>query len=308
MRPVIPQPGFTEGQAMAVINSGQFVYADCYTIYPLVGDPIRYTSVQQDMSVVPVGETERAIYVGSRVVVITGLRVKSSVGVQVDEQQITLSYPDTPIFQASLTWAQALLQGRLDGATISRDRYVAETFGNGPAGDTLWMSGSPMFRGLVSTLSTVGRQSATVNIKSNLISLNRQAPATLFDPTCTNVWGDPICGVVQADWAVEGLIGSGSTRSVIAWVDASTDYNSGKIHISNSDDVTRVRTVARATATHLYLAYPLDFDPVTAAHFTAYPGCPRTDDATTGCPKYHGADWVKKYRGYPFTPVAETAI
>ncbi len=308
MRTVTPQPGYTESQVLAVINSGQFVYADCYTISPIVGDKLRYTNTQQDMSVVSVGGVDRHIYVGSRVLVISGLLVKSSVGVEVDQQVVTLSYPNTDIYQASLSWPQALLQGRLDGATISRDRYFAETYGDGPAGNTNWMGGCPMFRGLVSTLSTVGRQSATVNVKSNLIWLNRQAPSKLWDSNCTNVWGDLACGVVQADWAVEGFVETGSTRSVINWSSSSTDYNQGKVHISNGDDVTRVRTVARADATHLYLAYPLDFDPADGLHFTAYPGCSRTDDATTGCPKYHGVDWPTKFKGAPFIPVAETAV
>lgn len=307
MRTITAQPGFTVEEVEAVMDSGQFIYTDCFTIIPKVGSPLRYTNQQRDVSVVPVGELVRQTYLGN-VVLIKGLRVKTSLGTEVDEQQIDLSYPDTEVYQAALTWAQALLQGRLDGALVRRDRYIAEDYGRGPGSSTRWMGGFPMFLGLVSTLNTVGRQSAVLSVKSNLVLLNRQAPAHLWEPNCKNTWGDPACGVNQGAWAVAGTVGVGSTRNFLAWSSASTDYNLGKVHIENSDSVTRVRTVARATSSGLYLAYPLDFDPMVGLEFMAYPGCSRTNDPTTGCPKYWGVDWKDHFAGYPFIPVAETAV
>lgn len=308
MRPITPQPGHTEAEVLAAMNSGQFVYADCYTFIPKIGDPLRYTNGQQNVSVVPVGDIARQTYFGNQVL-IRGLRVRNNLGVEVDEQQIEMSYPNTDLYQAALTWPQALLQGRLDGASIRRDRYVATAFGGDGSGGTVWLGGFPMFLGLVSSLVAVGRQSATVNVKSDLVLLNRQAPAFLWEPNCKNTWGDSACGVVQSDWAVAGVLGASPSRTVLPWSSSSTDYNQGKIHIENGDSVTRVRTIARATATELYLAYPLDFDPLVGMAFVAYPGCSRTDDPTTGCPKYHGDPaWRDKFKGFPFTPVAETGI
>lgn len=308
MRPITPQPGYTEADVLAVMNSGQFVYVDCFTFIPKIGDALRYTNGQQNVTVVPIDDIERQTYFGNQVL-IRGLRVRNNLGIEVDEQQIEMSYPNTMLYQAMLTWPQALLQGRLDGASIRRDRYVAAAFGNDGNGGTLWLGGFPMFLGLVSSLTSVGRQSATVNVKSDLVLLNRQAPAFLWEPTCKNTWGDPACGVDQAAWVVHDVLGASPTRTVLPWAASSTDYNQGKIHIENGDSVTRVRTVARATATELYLAYPLDFDPVAGMAFAAYPGCSRTDDATTGCPKYHGdPGWRDKFKGFPFTPVAETGI
>lgn len=308
MRPITAQPGHTVEEVEAALASRNFVFADCYTIIPKIGDPLRYTIGQSNVSVVPIGEVARQTYRGNQVV-ITGLRVKNTLGVEVDEQQIEISYPDEAIYQASLTWPQAFLQGRLDGASIRRDRYIAQEWGGLIAGQTDWLGGMPMFLGLVSTLNTVGRMSATISVKSDLVLLNRQAPAFLWEPGCKNTWGDPACGVVQSDWAVLGTVGSSPSRTILPWASSSTDYNQGKIHITNGDTVTRVRTIARATATELMLAYPLDFDPVAGMEFTAYPGCSRTDDATTGCPKYHGdPDWRNKFKGFPFVPVAETGL
>ena len=307
MRPITAQPGFTEADVEAVMDSGQFVFADCFTFIPKVGSPLRYTNAQQDVSVVPVGYLMRETY-QSRLINIQGLRVKINLGVEVDEQQVQVDYPATMVYQAALTWAQALLQGRLDGGRIRRDRYIAARWGDGGGDKTVWLGGFPMFKGLVSTLDKVGRQSATVNVKSDLILLNKQMPDSLWEAQCKNTWGDHACGVDQSLWAVTGTIGASPTRSVIPWTGAVSDYNGGKIHISNSDDVTRVRTISRVSGGSLYLSYPLDFDPVAGMEFTAYPNCGRTSDPTFGCPKFHGDPaWRSKYKGFPFVPVAETA-
>ena len=244
MRPITPQPGYSSSDVTSLLATGQFVYADCFTITPKVGSPLRYTNAQQDVTVVPIGFITRETYKAG-VVIIGGLRVKNTLGVEVDEQQISLDYPDTPVYQSAITWAKALLTGRLDGATVRRDRFFAADWGQP------WLGGCPMFLGLVSTLSSVGRQSATMAVKSDLVFLDRQAPSFLWEPNCKNTWGDPACGVDQNIWAVAGTIGASPTRSVLPWSSSSTAYNLGKIHIDNGDSVTRVRTVARATSTHI---------------------------------------------------------
>lgn len=301
MRTITPQPGHTEAEVIAALESGQFVYADCYTIEPLQGDKIRYTNYQQPVSVVPVGEVMGVTY-RSNGLIIAGLRVKMATGIEVDEQQLQIDYASTTLYQNDLPWPQALLQGRLDGATIRRDRYISA----GPGQP--WLGGFPWFAGLVSNLSTVGRQSASMNVKSNLVLLNIQMPRDLWEANCKNTWGDPACGVTQSLWAVTATVGSSPTRTFLPWTGGDATYALGKVNIDNGDSTTRVRTISRADGTGLYLSYPLDFDPVAGMTFTAYPGCSRTDDATYGCPKYHGVDWPKRFKGFPFVPVAETAV
>lgn len=301
MRTITPQPGYTGSDTEAALASRQFVYADCFSIIPRVGSALYYTTAQQSVSVFPLdGSPLRRNYVAGQVL-IEGLRVKNNIGVEVDQQEIQLYYPETPVYQNSIPWSQALLQGRLDNASIARDRFVATDWGQP------WLGGFPMFRGLVSSLNRVGRQSATINVKSDLVLLNRQAPAYLWEPNCKNTWGDAACGVDQEDWAVAGTVGSSPTRSRLPWAGSGPEFNLGKIHIHNGDSVTRVRTVARATSSEIFLAYPLDFDPFAGQTFTAYPGCSRTVDATFGCPKYH-TNWQEKFKGFPFVPVAETGI
>ena len=307
MRPITAQPGHTQGEVTAALASRQFVYADCFTFTPKVGSPLRYTTAPQDVSVVPVGEVSRQTF-SAQTLIIKGLRVKNNLGVEVDEQQVEMSYDDSVSYQSALTWPKALLQGRLDGGTLKRDRYIAMDWGNGIGANTNWLGGFPMFLGLISSLDKVGRQTATINVKSNLVLLDRDTPPFLWEPNCKNTWGDTACGVNQATWAVAATVGASPSSSVLPWTGAGLGYNLGKIHIENGDSVTRVRTIARATPSQLFLAYPLDFTPSVGASFMAYPGCTRTSDATYGCPKYHGGTWANFFKGFPFIPVAETGI
>lgn len=301
MRPITPQPGYTESDVTTLMASGQFLFADGYTIIPKQGDPMYFTTWQQDVSVVPVDFISRVDYLAHKVI-IDGLKVKINTGLEVDEQQINLKYPEGNEFQNWLPWEQALLNGRLDGARIRRDRYVGSTDSHGVV---KWYGGFPFFKGLVSTLNSVGRQEATINVKSDLVLLNVNMPRDLFDSNCKNTWGDVNCGVNQADWAVIGTVGHLPTRSVIPWASASAEYPLGKLYINNFDSITRIRTISRVAGGNLYLSYPLDFDPVEGMSFTAYPGCNRTKDR---CPHFHPSDWQSHFAGFPFVPVAETSV
>ena len=298
MRTITAQPGYTATQVEDVIATGQFAYADCFTIIPKQGDYLRYTNYQKDVTVVPVDDIALQTYL-SNTVIVKGLRTKSSIGSEVDQQQLQLDYPDSLLYHTQLSWAKALLYGRLDGARVMRDRYIAEAPGKP------WMGGFPMYRGLVANLSSVGRQSATMNVKSDLILLDVQMPRDLWEANCKNTWGDVNCGVNQAVWAVIGTVSGTPTRTFIPWTSSSTEYSLGKLTIANGDGTTRVRTISSADGTGLYLTYPLDFDPVAGMQFTAYPGCNRTK---TRCPTFHPTDWEQFFKGFPFVPVAETAI
>lgn len=296
MRRVTLQPGYTLNDVLDLLASRQFVYAECYTITPLEGPIMRFTDAQNDVSVVAVDDVNRYIYY-SKQLIITGLRSRSSIGLSVDEQDATVAYGDDQLFQEWMSWPVALKLGRLDGATVTRDRAVSAGW------DQPWMGVYRKFSGLVSTLDSVGRSSAVIKVKSALEKLDIQMPRDLYNPTCKNVWGDTRCGVIQGDFAVTGTIGPGATRTILPWTGANPAYGIGKIHINNNDDVTRIRTVALATSSELVLVYPLDFTPEIGLEFTAYPGC---DRSFTRCGDFH-ADPEEHFGGTPFIPVAETA-
>ena len=299
MRPIKPQVGYTEADVEGALASRQFVFADCYTVIPKTGAVLRFTSAQQNVDVLPV-DGDVPVRYEPRKVLISGLLVRTNLGVEVDQQEVTLDYSSGVNYQNQLTWPQALLLGRLDGARIRRDRFIAKGWGQP------WLGGMPMFKGLVSSLNAVGRQSATVNVKAELVLLDTQMPRDLFEPQCGWTWGDTSCGVNQNSFSVIGTVSGSPTRTVLPWTGATDEFSLGKIFMSNGDSTIRVRTISRVADGKLFLAYPLDFDPVPGNLFTAFPNCKRMKD---NCVLYHGdPGWKSKFKGFPFIPVAETAV
>jgi hypothetical protein len=297
VRPVTPQPGYVEADTDALLASRQFVFADCYTITLVDGvTRLRYTTGQEDVSVVPIGDLMRVTY-RAKQVQISGLRFKIGIGVEVDEQTVTLSYTDDDLIQGQ-NFALALKIGWLDGATITRDRFFAAAWGDP------WIGGIPMFAGRVSTLDNVGRVQAKIKVKSALVLLNVDMPRLLWQPSCVNTLGDINCGVDQNLFATTVPLVVDATPTVLPWAGATADYNLGKVYIENFDSVTRVRTIREVqVGVSVTLSYPLDFIPVAGNQFVAYEGCDRT---IARCPHF-GGSYLDRNRSYPFVPVGETA-
>jgi len=303
VRPITAQPGHTEAEVIAALASRTFVYADCYTITPLVGSPLHYTNARRDITVVPLGGSIRQTY-QSRNVLIKGLKAHTKIGVQVDEQQIQIDYTGETEYQGRLSWPRALLLGYLDGATIRRDRYIATEWGADLSYP--WLGGMPWFDGTLTSLTDVGRQTATLNVKSAFNVLDRQMPQSLFTSRCKRVWGDAGCGVDRNLFATLITITSGTpTTSFLPWASATSDYVEGMVHMDNSDAVTRVRKILKIDGSGLYLASPLDFLPAVGQSFTAYEGCPGT---ASRCEDFHGSSWRDFFLGFDKVPVAESAV
>lgn len=297
MRPVFPQPGYSEADLEALLATRQFVFADCFTITLVDGSTkLRYATAPMDVSVVPLDQMIRVTY-DSRSVIISGLRFRISTGVEVDEQTISLAYAEADTVQG-LQFPEALKQGRLDGATITRDRFFAAAWGDP------WIAGIPMFSGIVSTLDSVGRVEASIKVRSTLVLLNINMPRELYTPNCRNTWGDSNCTIDQSLFVVNiASMGGTPTETFIPFPAVTTAFEGGKIHIESGDSVTRVRTIRNVVlGSGVDLIYPLDFLPLASDAVAIFPGCPRTRDA---CVNLYNNE--VHFRGFPFVPVAETA-
>lgn len=302
MRTVYPQPGFVESDLQDLLDTRQFIYAECFTITPIVGSPLRYTNAQKDVTVVPVGGGPARVTYKAADLLITGLRYKTGIGIEVDEQNVTLAYDGSneTAYQAALSWPQALLQGRLDGATIQRDRFFAARWGSP------WVAGTPMFKGLVSNMTKVGRQSAELSVKSNLVLLNIQMPKDLWQPQCKNRWGDQAgCVLDRTAFQVNTTVGGPSpTRTWLPWAGATSSFEMGTARIASTDAVTRIRTILKVEpGVGVHLIYPLDFDPVIGTDVAYQPNCRRLFE---NCGDYHASP-EEVFIGFPHVPVAETA-
>lgn len=295
MRPVYPQPGFTEADTHLLLASRQFAFADCYTIIPRYGDILRVTTAGVTVRVVPIGGEEVVSYESPSNLQVSGLRLSIGIGTTVDEQEMAFQYDQTAEF-LGLPFARAIRLGRLDGATISRDRFFTKKFGDA------WVGGTPLFRGRMSSVDSLSRAGAVVKVKSELVLLNTLMPRDLYQPNCVHTLYDPGCTLDKDDFKQEGTTEGGSTSQVIRWGGATPSLSLGMIYIDTPEGITLVRTIRHAEVGKLYLAYPLDFSPVEGTAFEAYPGCSRTYER---CGEFNNQE---HYKGFPFLPVAETAV
>ena len=306
-RLITPQPGYTLTDCNNLLASKQFVVAECFTITPTQGAVVRLTDQQEDVSIVGWNDTNRYSYLANQAV-ITGLKSHSTMGtssnsISIDDQDIQISYDDGALFQGWKSWPESLLYGRLDGCTMFRDLAFAQSYSDP------WIGVTRMFAGGDPELTEVGRTSAKLKINSGLSRLGIQMPRLLYGVKCRNVFGDAKCGVNVPALGVLGTVGIGATRDTIPWSSSTAQYSFGKLHISNGDSVTRVRTILKADGSNLYLKYPLDFDPASGLQFTAFPGCSHLSTGANGCQTYYpGTTWQQHFGGCPFTPVAESAI
>jgi len=301
MRTIHPQPPYTGNDVEELLASRQYVYADCYTVALITGEVMRWTTAQRDVSVFPIGETEplvRTFEAGG--VLVQGLRFKLGIGVEVDEQTITMAYRDTDVVPDRHTSiAQALRRGDFDGASIIRDRFFATTW------DAPWVGGVRLFAGRVGSLEGVGRTEGRVKVRSDLALLNMPMPRNLYGPSCQHTLFDTGCKLVKTDYATVGTVEAGTTSTRINWTGAGAvnpPLDLGTIYIENSDNVMFSRTIREAQANALILSYPLDFLPTPGMEFTVFPGCPRTLGA---CDVFGNRP---NFKGFPFVPVAETAF
>jgi uncharacterized phage protein (TIGR02218 family) len=300
MRRVQAEPGYTEADVQALVMSRQFVFTDVYTIVAPNGDTIRCTSSQQDLIVTPWGGGVKQTFT-SKGMKVSGIRLQIGVGVDVDEQNVQWDFDSTVTFQG-IPMSQALLWGRFDGGEIARDRYFAERWGLGNE-KTLWMGGTRLFSGLIGDLDEVGRSYAKLKVRSDLAKLEKNMPAQLFQPGCKNAMYDGGCKLDRSLFQVNGIIGAGSTQSMINWAGATAVMQHGTVYIITASGVTLVRTIRAVTpGVALFLSNPLEQVPDVGHDFATYQGC---DRSYTRCTVLGN---TANYRGFLTVPTEETAL
>jgi uncharacterized phage protein (TIGR02218 family) len=300
VRIVQPEVGFTADDVKAVLATRSFVFVDCYTITAPNGDKIWCGSGQEDVIVTPIGGGVKVTFT-SKGMKIDGIKMKQGIGVEVDEQDAVIDFDNSIVFQ-SLPLSTALLWGRFDGGNITRDRYFAASWGGGNA-PTVWMGGTRMFSGRIGELSEVGRSYCKLKVRSNLMLLDKDMPSILFQPGCKNAIYDAGCTLDRSLFKVDGIVGAGSTDSVINWTGALANMGLGTVYIVVGGGVTLIRTIRDVVVgSQLILSNPLEQFPMIGATFSTYQGC---DRSFTRCGVLGNQ---VNFRGYPFVPTEETAL
>jgi uncharacterized phage protein (TIGR02218 family) len=257
--------------------------ADCFTFTLLDGLILTYTNA--DVPIALNGYT----YLANSVLV-DGLHYKCSIGLDVDQQKITIAARLTDTVQG-VPFLQALRNGVFDGCEIMRERAFLASWTGTPIGSVI------LFKGRVGEINEVGRTTAEVTVNSDLTLLDLNMPRNLHSPACLHVLYDSGCSLVKNAFGTSGTVAAGSTDVTINWSGASSVYAQGTLLFSSGVNAGKTVTVKQATTSALTLAYPLQNAPATGDAFTVYQGCDHT--MATCKSKFNN---LANFRGFPFIP------
>ena len=238
--------------ATLLATSIELPFADCFTFTTLEGDTYYWTNFDTRVY-------DDACYVANSVRV-QGLKFKQTAGVDIDEQSVTVIADQALDAVRGVPFLTALQGGYFDKATVTRRRAFFDPETNWPP-DPLTgavSSGSILlFKGRVTNLISVGRTTASFNVKSDLVQLDQDFPRNFWQASCVHTLYGSGCTLNRNDHATEVLIGSPPTTSVIpctlggsgATVTASLSGTAGQ-------PITRVLLTSTATVNATYLAAP----------------------------------------------------
>ena len=161
------------------------IMADIFTFTMLSGTILCYTNV--DVTFTYNGNT----YLANSILV-DGLKYKASVGLEVDQQQITVAALSTDTITGGAPFLQALRDGSFDGCEIERDRvFFSDVIGGTAIGSVT------LFKGRLGVIDEIGRTSAKLTVNSDLVLLDIDMPRNVYQPTCLHTLYDSGCTLVQ---------------------------------------------------------------------------------------------------------------
>jgi len=263
--------------------------ADCFTFTLSTGTLLTITNVDYPI------QYNGATFSASGPMV-QGLRYKSSVGLEVDKQQIVIAARPTDLMAGS-PFLAAIRAGAFDGAVVQRDRVFVNS-----ATATV-IGGVMLFHGRVSTIDSVGRTTAAVTVASDLIILDSDMPRNLYSPTCLHTLYDSGCGAISGAYASNGAVATGSTATILGYASAAVGHVQGSIVFSTGVNANLRATIKSvATGVSLTLMYPLPSDPSPGDAFTVYCGC----DHTMGTCQSRFNN-LARFRGFPYVPPPQIA-
>ncbi len=276
---------------LGALRSGdaQTIAANLFTFILLQGSILRYTDF--DLSIVSEAET----YVANSVLV-SGLRYKSSVGLEVDQQHIVISAnPEHTIFDRP--FLQAMREGVFDGCRVQRHlAFLSE--------DLTAIGTVQLFIGRFGTLDRVGMSTAELTVNSDLVILDIDMPRRMYSPNCQHVLYDAGCGVDKNAHKASGVVEAGSTVVRINWTGAADHFKQGRLIFTSGAHNGASATVKDVGSGVLVLSYPLiGAAPAAGDTFDVYQGC---DHTVATCESRFSNK--PNFFGFPYIPSPTNAI
>jgi len=270
------------------ISDAPLKVGDLFTVWLANGTILTYTNLD-----LPVAWNGYAYSASS--VLVSGLRYKCALGVNVDSQQITIAARPVDTL-GGVPLMQALQQGAFDGAVIQREKAFFSSWAT-TNGALVPIGTAIMFKGRVSSIDQIGRTTAQVTVAADTVFLSIDMPRRLWSPQCTHVLYDSGCALARGTYSASGTVGAGASNTWVPWSSASSAYAQGTITFTSGANAGAVRTIKDASASGLRLAYPLLNVPAAGDAFTAAQGCDHT--MATCQSRFNN---LANFRGYPFVP------
>jgi uncharacterized phage protein (TIGR02218 family) len=275
--------------AARVAPDAPIAFAECFTSITTTGTQYTWTNVGYDVSY-------NGFTFSASGPLVSGLKYKGSIGLEVDKQQITIAARPTDIINGAPLLI-ALRDGAFDGAPVYRDRV----FLTAPHGSVV--GGVRLFQGRVSTVDNVGRTQATLTVASDLVILDYDMPKNIFSATCLHVLYDSGCGIVRGTFSLDGACGAGSNSSTINFSGARAGDAQGSLVFTSGANANVRSTIRSVSVGAAYnLMYPLPFAPAEGDAFKVAYGCDHTQ--ATCQAKFNN---LSNFRGFPFVPPPQLA-
>lgn len=301
---------------IALLNTGSFVQADCYTFALADGTTVlRYTTADHDVA-----------YGGNTYTASGPLfdRVSSEstghwkIGFDVDTWRVHVMpiavHPITgAAFPARINgqpWLAAVRSGALDGAEVDIDRAYWAAWptydGANPAAamapDQVL---ADVFAGRVAAVD-ITRGSAVISINSHLELLNIAMPRNLYQSGCRHTLFDAGCALTAGSFAASGTVSvvTNNGQFTTGLSQAADYFSLGRLVWTSGANTGFARMVRKHdTGGSIKLIAPMPFTVAPSDAFTIYPGCDK--QLTTCTSKFTN---TANFGGFPYIPAPETAI
>jgi hypothetical protein len=298
-------------ELVSLLNSGNFVFWDLYTITLNVGSVIRFTDANFSIS-------SGGFFDGSSLLINSednpstaswklGLDVSNWTVAVMPRTKDPITGELFPDKIGSVPWTSAARRGYLDGAKFLVERaYFAST----PT-YPIPVSGAPavgkitVFLGSVATVD-ISEMKVILTANDYRELLDTNMPRNVYQSGCRRKLFDAGCTLNSASYINNMTITGTSTRSTLVSGNTvpsgSGSFTLGRVVFTSGSNTGFQRTVLNWSPGSFTLQNPLPYAPSVGDTFQAYPGCDKTLD---DCEAFNN---LLNFGGEPYIPAAELAV
>jgi uncharacterized phage protein (TIGR02218 family) len=287
-------------ELIALLNSADTTYfmANCYTITLLNGTVYRCNDVGMPITI------GANVFPGSGDIAnISGLSYSIKRGLEVDEQTITVAATPAVLIDGQ-PFLQALAAGLLDDAHFQWERAFLPNW-YAPATGSL-----VLFYGRISTVDKLGRTTAEVKVKSELVLLDRPYPRNYYAAQCGWTLYGYGCGLNRASFSGTATVLSSNLQQInltsasftnpVPYVQGTVKFLTGTLAGTSAT----VKAVGVGPPIAMLFTRPLPSAPAPGTTCQMYWGCDHTTGAQ-GCAKFSN---LLQFRGAPYVPPPSTGL